>query len=142
MKDYVNEILGGEYLEDEKDNEFEKRFGFSLIDLEEKMNDWLNDRFICYSVKELAYEICDRVYDILGIENADYNIAYKLKKSNNMYYHRIAFYYNNLCFMFDLCWRGNALVIDEWWLIESEEFEKLKGYEDIEWALEDEEEDY
>ena len=80
MKNYVNEILGGEYLEDEKDNEFEEKFGFSLIDLEEKMNDWLNDRFICYSVKELAYEICDRVYDILGIENADYNIAYKLKK--------------------------------------------------------------
>ena len=127
MKDYVNEILGGRYLEDEKDNEFEEKFGFSLIDLEEKMNDWLNDRFIYY---------------ILGIENADYNIAYKLKKSNNMYYHRIAFYYNNLCFMFDLCWRGNALVIDEWWLIENEEFEKLKGYEDIEWALEDEEEDY
>lgn len=41
MKDYVNEILGGRYLEDEKDNEFEEKFGFSLIDLEEKMNDWL-----------------------------------------------------------------------------------------------------
>ena len=142
MKNYVNEILGGDYLDDEKDNEFEEKFGFSLIDLEEKMTDWLNDRFICYSVKELAYEICDRVYNILNVENADYNIGYKLIKFNNMYYHRIAFYYKNLYFIFDLCWRSNALVIDKWFVVEDEDFEKLKGYEDIECVLEDEEEDY
>ena len=141
MKDYVNEILGGRYLEDEKDNEFEEKFGFSLIDLEEKMNDWLNDRFICYSVKELAYEICDRIYKILNVENADYSIAYKLKKSNSMYYHRIAFQYKDLYFLFDLCWRGNALCIDDWDLISENDFEQLKGYEDIECVLEDNEEE-
>lgn len=125
----------------EEERAFISKYGFALQDLETSMDNWIDDRFICYSVKELAYEICNRIYNEINKDETDYYIYYKLLKSNGMYFHRIAFQYKDLYFMFDLCWRGSVLCIDEWDLITENDFEQLKGYEDIEWVLEDEEEE-
>ena len=137
-----NKILNGYDDNCEEERAFISKYGFSLQDLETSINNWIDDNFICYSVKELAYEVCNRIYNEINKDEInDYYIFYKLIKSNGVYFHKIAFQYEDLYFIFDLCWRGSALCVDEWDLISENDFEQLKGYEDIECVLEDEEEE-
>ena len=142
MVSLKNKILNEYYDDYEKERDFISKYGFSLQDLEISMNNWIDDSFICYSVKELAYEVCSRIHNEINKDEVyDCYILYKLIRLNGMYYHRIAFQYKDLYFIFDLCWRGNVLCIDDWDLISENDFEQLKGYEDIEYALEDKEEE-
>lgn len=126
------------------DNDFKRKYGFSIIELEEKLEEkGIDDTFMCYSVKELAYTIVDKFYSILYNENynGDYFIDYKLipLKDNKDYIHRTAFYYNDIVFVVDIKWIGNVLKVIDWDIVTCDNFEKLKGFEDIESVLDDEE---
>lgn len=134
-----------DYLDDEvaENNSamFCEKYGFRLEDLDISMKEWIGDSFWCYSVKELAYEICSRVYDILNY-NTDFYIEYHYFEKKEI--HKIAFGYEDLMFIFDLKWIGNGLSIVDWDLLNEKDYEeKYKELEDIEYVLnDDEEEDY
>lgn len=116
------------------------KYGFRLEDLETSMQKWINDSFWCYSVKELAYEICSRVYDILDY-NADFYIEYHYFEKQE--FHTISFGYEDLMFIFDLKWIGNSLSIVGWDLVTEKDYEeKYKKLEDIEYVLNDDEEEF
>ena len=66
---------------------------------------------------------------------------YKLVKTKYGYVHKIAFQYEDLYFIFDICWRGSALSIEDYEVVSDKVFETYKGWEDIEVAIEDEEEE-
>ena len=92
-----NEILNEYYDDYEKERAFISKYGFSLQDLEINMNNWIDDSFICYSVKELAYEVCSRIHNEINKDEVyDCYILYKLIRLNGIYYHRIAFQYKDL----------------------------------------------
>ena len=117
------------------------KYGFSLDDLEVAcIDDLMRKSYMCYSVKELAYKIASDVYEELKVD-VDYYIMYKLTKWQNNYIHKIAFYLEDLVFIFDICWRGSALSVEDWCVVSEKEFETYKGYEDIECVLEDEDEE-
>lgn len=121
--------------------EFVEKYGFDLEKLERDcIDEILSKGFICYSVKELAYEICSRIYGALNVTNLDYFIYYKLEKIGNNYIHKIAFAYGDLVFIFDICWRNSVLVVNNYDWVTWEDFEKDIDWEDIECAIEDDEE--
>lgn len=116
---------------------FVEKYNFSLIDFENSIEEWINNNFVCYFVKELAYEICSRVYSELNYEPIEYCILYKLSNINNRYIHNIIFQYEDIYFHFSIIWYENSLKITEWEIIDKTEFENINGYEDIENVLED-----
>lgn len=117
------------------------KYGFRLEDLDLSMSEWLEDSFICYDIKELAYEICSRVYNILNA-NLDYYIDYHYFEKQNI--HKIAFGYEDLMFIFDLRWVGQGISILNWDLITENDYDNnYKVMEDIEDVIcDEEEEDY
>lgn len=124
------------------ERDFVEKYGFSLEDLETAcIDDMLENRYICYDVKELAYKIASEIYNKLNV-NVDYYIMYKLITRQGQYTHKIAFYLEDIVFIFDIKWRGSALCVEDWCVVSQEEFETYKDWEDIEIAINDEEEDY
>ena len=121
--------------------DFVEKYGFDLEDLETaRIDEMKRNSYICYSVKELAYKIVDEIYEELNYEN-DYYISYKLVERKFGYIHRIAFGYKDLVFIFDIVWRGSALCIDDYEVVNEELFETYKNWEDIEIAINDDEEE-
>lgn len=97
--------------------------------LENKIEKLKQDRYICYSVKELAYRIMGEFVD------NDFYIDYKLVKTNNNHYiHKVAFQFDNFYMVFDIVWSGNALIITDNQFVESLDV----GFEDIECVIDDE----
>lgn len=124
-----------------EERDFVEKYGFSLEDLEVAcINDLMSKKFICYDVKELAYKIASDIYEEIKIKNVDYYIMYKLVKTKYGYVHKIAFQYEDLYFIFYISWKNNALSVDEYEIVKAELFETFKDWEDIEVAIEDEEE--
>lgn len=122
--------------------DFVEKYGFDLEDLEvDCIGNLMSKRFICYSVKELAYKIASDIYEALKVNNIDFYIMYKLVKTKYGYVHKIAFQYEDLYFIFHISWRGNALSIDDYEVVKEEVFETFKDWEDIEVAIEDDWED-
>lgn len=100
-------------------NKFEEKFNMNFMELYEEVAKWQNDSFICYSVKELAYEIYTRMFNITKARVEDLYIGYKLINNNGQYIHRIGFMLqsvtgNDIGFIFNLKWQGSALTIYEW----------------------------
>ena len=121
--------------------DFVEKYGFSLEDLEVAcINDLMSKKFICYDDKELAYKIASDIYEELKAKNVDYYIMYKLVKTKYGYVHKVAFQYQDLYFIFYISWKNNALSVDEYEIVKAELFETFKAWEDIEVAIEDEEE--
>ena len=119
-----------------------EKYGFDLEDLEvDCIGNLMSKRFICYSVKELAYKIASDIYEALKVNNIDFYIMYKLVKTKYGYVHKIAFQYEDLYFIFHISWRGSALSIDDYEVVKEEVFETFKDWEDIEVAIEDDLED-
>lgn len=124
------------------ERDFVEKYGFSLEDLETAcIDDMKRKSYICYDVKELAYKIVDEIYSELHYEN-DYYISYKLVEKKYNYVHKIAFGYKDLIFIFDIVWSGSVLRIEDYDVVSEEIFETYKDWEDIEIAINDEEEDY
>lgn len=124
-----------------EERDFVEKYGFSLEDLEVAcIDDLMSKGFICYDVKELAYKIASDIYEELKAKNVDYYIMYKLVKTKYGYVHKIAFQYEDLYFIFYISWKNNALSVDEYEIVKAELFETFKDWEDIEVAIEDEEE--
>ena len=122
--------------------DFVEKYGFDLEDLEvDCIGNLMSKRFICYSVKELAYKIASDIYEALKVNNIDFYIMYKLVKTKYGYVHKIAFQYEDLYFIFHISWRGSALSIDDYEVVKEEVFESFKDWEDIEVAIEDDWED-
>ena len=122
--------------------DFIEQYGFDLEDLEvDCIGNLMSKRFICYSVKELAYKIASDIYEALKVNNIDFYIMYKLVKTKYGYVHKIAFQYEDLYFIFHISWRGSALSIDDYEVVKEEVFETFKDWEDIEVAIEDDCED-
>ena len=122
--------------------DFVEKYGFDLEDLEvDCIGNLMSKRFICYSVKELAYKIASDIYEALKVNNIDFYIMYKLVKTKYGYVHKIAFQYEDLYFIFHISWRGSALSIDDYEVVKEEVFETFKDWEDIEVAIEDDWED-
>ena len=122
--------------------DFVEKYGFDLEDLEvDCIGNLMSKRFICYSVKELAYKIASDIYEALKVNNIDFYIMYKLVKTKYGYVHKIAFQYEDLYFIFHISWRGSALSIDDYEVVKEEVFETFKDWEDIEVAIEDDCED-
>ena len=122
--------------------DFVEKYGFDLEDLEvDCIGNLMSKRFICYSVKELAYKIASDIYEALKVNNIDFYIMYKLVKTKYGYVHKIAFQYEDLYFIFHISWRGSALSIDDYEVVKEEVFETFKDWEDIEVAIEDDLED-
>lgn len=137
--------------DDEKlEEEFIVKYGFDLDDFGCKFeNDIESKSYWCYSVKELAYDLGYKILNMIGASDNEINsslegIGYKLIETvilgKKNYIHRVAYYYKDLEFMVDIAWVGNSLSVIDWDLITEEEYEKL-GYDEIEWVLDDEEED-
>ena len=101
--------------------------------LQEKIEELENNRYVCYSVKELAYRIMDEFID----DGQDYFIDYKLVQDRkNHYTHKIAFMKDNFYMIFDIVWSSNALIIADNYIVD-----KLDDdFEDIESAIDDDEE--
>lgn len=58
-------------------------------------------------------------------------------------FHTISFGYEDLMFIFDLKWIGNSLSIVGWDLVTEKDYEeKYKKLEDIEYVLNDDEEEF
>ena len=124
-----------------EERDFVEKYGFSLEDLEVAcIDDLMSKGFICYDVKELAYKIASDIYEELKVDNIDYYIMYKLVKTKYGYVHKNAFQYEDLYFIFYISWKNNALSVDEYEIVKAELFETFKDWEDIEVAIEDEEE--
>lgn len=140
MKSIKEKILGGIYLDDEESMNFCEKYGFRLEDLETDIDEMMTKSYWCYSVKELAYTICDKIYEILNNDNVDYYIEYKFIEKNKV--HKISFGYKDLVFIFDIKWIGNSLSIVGWDLINGDDYEQqYKGFEEIDCAIDDDEEE-
>ena len=122
--------------------DFIEKYGFDLEDLKVGcIDNLMSKRFICCSIKELAYKIASDIYEALKVNNIDFYIMYKLVKTKYGYVHKIAFQYEDLYFIFHISWRGSALSIDDYEVVKEEVFETFKDWEDIEVAIEDDLED-
>ena len=121
------------------ERDFVKRYGFSLEDLEIAcINEILSKGFVCYSVKELAYEIANRVWEELKATDEEMGcIDYKLVGDT----HKVAIGYKDLVFIFDLEWTRTSLSVEDYVVVNESKYKTFKGYEDIEDALEDDEDD-
>lgn len=126
----------------ELDRQLISKYGFSLNDFEIQLENSgvMRDSYWCYSVKELAYTIADKFYNMIDENyNGDYFIS--CKKVGKKF--RIAFWYKDLVFLVDYGWTGNCLGIFDWDLISEKEFESVeKEFEDIEVVFDNDEEEY
>lgn len=136
IKSIKKTILEGIYIDDEESIKFCKKYGFRLEDLEVDIDEMMRLSYWCCSVKELAYTICGKIYEVLKKDYVDYCIDYKFVKEVKA--HRIAFEYEDLMFIFDMKWIGNSLSIVSWDLVNEKDFDD-EGFEDIESAIDDEE---
>lgn len=115
------------------DRYFVNKYGFSIEDLENDcINEILSKGYICYDVKELAYEIASKIYDC-----TDYHTDYYIEYKNEGNIHRIAIFYLDLVFIFDLMWTRTSLSVENYTLLELEQYNELEGFEDIECVIED-----
>lgn len=113
-----------------------EKYDFKLEDLETDIDEMMEKSYWCYSIKELAYTICGRIYEILNNDSADYYIEYKFIKKNGV--HKISFGYKDLMFIFDIKWLGDSLSIVGWDLINIDDYEQqYQEFEDIDFAIED-----
>ena len=115
--------------------DFINKYGFSIEDLENDcINEILSKGYICYDVKELAYEIASKIHDF-----TDYLTDYYIEYKNEGNVHKIAIFYQDLVFIFNLMWTRTSLTVDSYDFISIDEYNKLEGFEDIESVIEDEE---
>ena len=108
----------------------------------EILNDyWENlskDFYICYSVKELAYEIASRIIHKLGQTAIDFIIYYRFLNNK----HKIIFMLeDNIFFQFDIYWVTGMFGDTGLKISNGKLTNKIPNcYEDIEDVLQDEEE--
>ncbi len=102
------------------------------------LNELQKDSYIYESVKELAYTLVGKFCD----DTNEYEILYKLVKSKifdiDIYKHRIAFEFSNVWILIDLKWEGQALVINNSFIVP--DIDNL-DMEDIEVAIPDDEDE-
>lgn len=130
-----------------EEREFIEKYGFSVHDLYYGcIEEILRKGYVIYSVKELAYDISNKIFLELNKDISDYIILYKL--TNNTYWntkiytHNIAIKYEDFYFTFKIRWELSFLKVTDWDMKTQEEIENDKDYIDIEEALKEEEENY
>lgn len=120
------------------EQEFKSKYGFAIQDLYYSCIDRFFDKsYWCYSIKELSYDIANKVYKELNSNNeTDYILLYKITENTSfnikIQTHNIAFPYEDFYFIFDIRWTGNSLSVTDWDLKTKDELENDKGYTDIE----------
>lgn len=127
------------------DDEFIEKYGFSVHDFYYAcIDEIMRKSHWCFSVKELAYDIADKVYKEIDKENIENDgILYKLTENEfwkaKIYTHNVAIPYKDIYFNFEIGWTGNCLSVKDWDIKPSEEILNNKDYIDID-ELEDQEE--
>lgn len=125
------------------ENEFTEKYGFALHDFYYICIDKIiSSRYFCYSIRELAYDIADKIYQEIGSdEDKEFAIMYKQTESmlwgTKIYTHNIAISYEDIYITFKVGWDMGVLIIKAWDMVHKEEIEKDEQYEDIE-CLEEE----
>lgn len=129
-----------------EEREFIEKYGFSVHDLYYScIHEILKKRYIAYSVKELSYDISNKISTELNENIDDYTILYKL--TNNTYWnteiytHNIAIKYDDFYFTFKIRWTEGVLRVIDWDITRQEEIENDVDYTDIEEAIKEEEEE-
>lgn len=128
------------------DREFINKYGFSVHDLYYScIEEILKKGFVDYSVKELAYEISNKIFTELNADISDYTVLYKLTEdtywNSKFYAHNIAIKYEDLYFTFEMGWTATSLSVKDWDIKLQKEVENDKNYIDIEEAIKEEEEE-
>lgn len=120
------------------EREFVEKHGFSLEDLEVAyIDNIMSKNFLCYTVSEAAYKIAEDLYKTLDYNVEEYYIEYNLLKTKYGGVHKIAIFYEDLVFIFDLMWLNSALAVIDYEIITKEEYNTFKGFENIDIALEE-----
>lgn len=119
------------------EQEFKSKYGFAIQDLYYACIDRIFDKsYWCYSIKELGYDIANKIYKELNVDNENNYILYKVTEDTpfniKIKTHNIAFPYKDFYFVFDIRWTGNSLSVTDWDLKTKDELENDKGYTDIE----------
>ena len=129
-----------------EEREFIDKYGFSVNDLYYScIHEILKTGYVAYSVKELAYDISNKIFTELNKNIDDYTILYKL--TNNTYWnmkiytHNIAIKYEDFYFNFKMRWTEGSLKVIDWDITAQEEIENDIDYTDIEEAIKEEEEE-
>lgn len=106
--------------------------------IQSKWTELQKDFYICYSVKELAYKIS---YELLEQYYEECNNAIFCKKIKDKF--KIAIYFEqNIYFIFDIYWATGMFGDSGLHISNGQIYGELpKGYEDIEYVLEDNEEE-
>lgn len=97
------------------------------------------DFYVCYSVKELAYEIVSRIIHKLGQTAIDFIIYYKFYNGK----HKIIFILeDNIFFQFDIWWVTGMFGDSGLKIGNGKLTNKIpKGYEDIDYVLNDDDDE-
>ena len=129
-----------------EDRDFIDKYGFSVDDLYYScIHEILKKGYVAYSVKELAYDISNKIFTELNKNIDDYTILYKLTNntywSMEIYTHNIAIKYEDFYFNFKMRWTEGSLKVVDWDITAQEEIENDIDYTDIEEAIKEEEEE-
>ena len=129
-----------------EDRDFIDKYGFSVNDLYYScIHGILKIGYVAYSVKELAYDISNKIFTELNKNTDDYTILYKLTNTTycntEIYTHNIAIKYEDFYFNFKMRWTEGSLKVIDWDITAQEEIENDIDYTDIEEAIKEEEEE-
>lgn len=129
-----------------EEREFIDKYGFSVNDLYYScIHEILKKGYVAYSVKELAYDISNKIFTELNEDINDYNILYKLTSdtywNTEIHTHNVAIKYEDFYFTFKIRWTVSSVKVIDWDITAQEEIENDIDYIDIEEAIKEEEEE-
>lgn len=124
------------------EEEFKDKYGFSLDDLYYScIDDILKKSYYLYSVKDIGYQIQDKIHEELGQEYLEPAILCKQIKDSNTY--NIAIPYKDIYFTFKVTAESSFgnLNVESWSVENAETIEETGEYEDIDYIEDSSEEE-